>query len=164
MAGEDGEASASARRARARQVALESYALDGVEKLKTAFSFFDADGSGKLSADEVLKILTMSSSGAPLSLEDAQEFIDDFDANADGLMDIDEFCKAMVALTDPSGAVMDDGVVDDAEMRAGAAKAGAAALHMAELAASEKAGRPVELVAAGNYVASRLTRTGSQKG
>ena len=53
--------------------------------LVEAFKLFDADGSGSLSHEEVLSILTRNSSqGKPLTKKDAEEFISYFDTNADG--------------------------------------------------------------------------------
>ena len=46
-----------------------------VARLKDSFDIFDEDGSGELSTDEVLVILTRMSGGAPLTEEDAKEFI-----------------------------------------------------------------------------------------
>lgn len=55
---------------------------EGMEKLKESFDVFDADGSGELTSEEVMTILTrLTSDDASLSKEDAEEFIKAFDAN-----------------------------------------------------------------------------------
>ena len=43
------------------------------------FQQFDADGSGALDADEVIKLLTKGD--CQLSMDDAQEFVSYFDTN-----------------------------------------------------------------------------------
>ena len=53
------------------------------DRMREAFKMFDTDGSGTLSADEVLAILTQQSGGASLTIEDAQEFIKDFDQDGE---------------------------------------------------------------------------------
>ncbi len=62
--------------------------------LRKAFSTFDKDGNGKLSATELIGILTRSGGGTPLSRADAQAIIADFDTDADGHLDLEEFVKA----------------------------------------------------------------------
>ena len=64
-----------------------------------AFKLFDTDGSGTLTAEECLAILTRGASDEEreamgMSEEDAQEIIDDFDKNGDGVLSIDEFAEA----------------------------------------------------------------------
>ena len=46
-----------------------------IARLKDSFDIFDEDGSGELSVDEVMTILTRMSGGAPLTEDDAKEFI-----------------------------------------------------------------------------------------
>ena len=48
-------------------------------KLRAAFAVFDADGSGTLSADEIVGILTRPGSAEPLTTQEAQEFINEND-------------------------------------------------------------------------------------
>ena len=62
--------------------------------LRKAFSTFDKDGNGKLNATELIGILTRSSGGTPLSRAEAQAIIADFDTDADGHLDLEEFVKA----------------------------------------------------------------------
>ena len=67
--------------------------------VRKAFALFDTDGSGTLTAEECLAILTRGASEEEkemmgMSVEDAQEIIDDFDTNGDGVLSIDEFAEA----------------------------------------------------------------------
>jgi hypothetical protein len=66
--------------------------------LPTAFRYFDTDGNGYLTANEIVNILTMQSGGQPLSPQDAQAFIQCFDTDANGGWDYNEFCTAMAAM------------------------------------------------------------------
>ena len=59
------------------------------------FTLMDTDGSGTLTPEECIAILTRKGGGAPLSLEAAQRFVAMFDANKDGVLDYEEFCTAM---------------------------------------------------------------------
>ena len=59
--------------------------------LAAAFKVFDTDGSGTLSAKELLTILTRKGKGgASLSVEDAKQIIASVDYNGDGELDVDE--------------------------------------------------------------------------
>ncbi len=60
-----------------------------------AFKSFDKDGSGTLTADEVVGILTSTRGGAPMSASEARMFVAYFDTNGDGVLDANEFCAAM---------------------------------------------------------------------
>ncbi len=60
-----------------------------------SFKEFDVDGSGSLTADEVVAILTRQSGGQALSVEDAREFVSGFDVDGDGMLNYAEFCTAM---------------------------------------------------------------------
>ena len=67
--------------------------------IANAFKVFDTDGSGTLTAAECLAILTRGASDEEreamgMTEEDAQEIIDDFDTNGDGVLSIDEFAAA----------------------------------------------------------------------
>jgi calcium-dependent protein kinase len=58
--------------------------------LKSAFSHFDTDKSGKISAAELRKAIALGCS------EDAiKEFMKEFDENKDGEISFEEFCKMM---------------------------------------------------------------------
>lgn len=66
------------------------------QKLLKAFKEFDTDESGKLSAAEFVAILTRrTESGEPMSIEDAEAFVAQFDSNDDGELDFIEYCSAM---------------------------------------------------------------------
>ena len=72
-----------------------------IKALEAAFAVFDEDGSGSLSKDEVLKVLTrMTSAGSELSEKDAEDFIAQFDRNNDGVLSINEFITAMGVMSD----------------------------------------------------------------
>ena len=67
--------------------------------VRKAFAVFDLDNSGTLTAEECLAILTRGASDEEkedmgMSIEDAQEIIDDFDRNGDGVLSIEEFADA----------------------------------------------------------------------
>lgn len=62
------------------------------EELRVMFGTFDADGSGKISASELLAILTRAGGGKAMALADAEELIKAVDVNGDGELDLDEVC------------------------------------------------------------------------
>jgi len=66
--------------------------------LEQAFQQFDADGNGYLTVNEVIGILTMQSGGQPLSMADAQSFVQAFDVDGNGALDYREFCSAMQSM------------------------------------------------------------------
>jgi Ca2+-binding EF-hand superfamily protein len=55
------------------------------EKMKMAFKLFDADGNGKISKQELHKMMS------GLDLKDIQELIQMADSNGDGEIDFQEF-------------------------------------------------------------------------
>lgn len=80
--------------------------------LKKSFEYFDDDGSGFLTADEVLEILMrMTPDGTPLTEDDAKEFVKEFDRDGDGQLDVNEFIVAMGVVSDAYDAD-GDGVAD----------------------------------------------------
>ena len=92
------------------------------EKLKASFAVFDTNGSGCLCAAEVLQILTRALPDAPgMSESDAKDFIHDFDANGDDKLDINEFTKAMCAITGQDA--NEDGDICEDEIDSGVADA-----------------------------------------
>jgi len=64
-----------------------------MEAIRAAFAEFDADGSGYLTADELTGLLTRGDNG--MGVEDAQQFIECFDADGDGKFSIEEFATAL---------------------------------------------------------------------
>ena len=61
----------------------------------TFFDVFDSDESGSLSAAEVLAVLTrQGGDNNNLTEGDAQEIVNDFDTNGDGVLDVSEFVAA----------------------------------------------------------------------
>ena len=69
--------------------------MPGRDELIKAFEAFDVDGSGALSADELIKILSRPSGAAPMSLQDAKELIAIVDKNGDGELQLEEFIDLM---------------------------------------------------------------------
>lgn len=51
------------------------------QEIRGAFKIFDVDGSGTISAHELLAILTRPETGRSLALEDAKEIIASFDTD-----------------------------------------------------------------------------------
>ena len=74
---------------------LQAKALEGKgedESFREAFGVFDKDGSGKISRDELRKIVTCYGR-MRLSEADADEMLSAADADGDGLIDYEEFVK-----------------------------------------------------------------------
>lgn len=61
------------------------------KQIRAAFDVFDTDGSGSLSAQELKAVLSRPGGGAPLTSQEAQDIIDEFDINGDGELQFDEF-------------------------------------------------------------------------
>ena len=59
------------------------------------FSQVDTDGSGSLTANEIVGILTREGGGAPMSEQEARVFVACFDADGNGSLDYGEFVTAM---------------------------------------------------------------------
>jgi hypothetical protein len=76
-------------------------------KLEDAFSHFDADGSGALDNEEVMKILMRvgpeDTNPNAMTEDDAKEFINLFDQDGSGKMEIKEFIEAMKAIAGLEG-------------------------------------------------------------
>jgi Ca2+-binding EF-hand superfamily protein len=64
------------------------------QRIREAFALFDLDGNGSISREELREVLTRQGGGAPLSQQDAQEIIEEFDENGDGELQIEEVCDA----------------------------------------------------------------------
>ena len=60
------------------------------EKLKEAFKLFDADGSGKISRDEIEKVLKLGSNS-----KEIDNIMAKHDTNKDGEIDFNEFLDMM---------------------------------------------------------------------
>ena len=73
-----------------------------------AFRLFDTDGSGKLSAQEIVAILTRTGGGAALTLQDAKEIVEDFDEDEDGELNIEEFAAAFESIFEIAEVDSDD--------------------------------------------------------
>ena len=61
--------------------------------IAAAFALFDVDGDGSLSVAEMQQVLQRPGGGAPLSDEEVQAVIDEFDENGDGVLQIEEFAR-----------------------------------------------------------------------
>lgn len=75
-----------------------------MQRIIDAFQSFDKDGSGKLSSEEVINILTRKSKRAMTKAE-ANKFIQQFDRNGDGEMDIKEFSRAWDMMEEQYGGI-----------------------------------------------------------
>ena len=64
--------------------------MPGLKELTAAFKAFDADGNGRLSAEEMVSILTRPDTKTPLTLEEATALVKEFDCNGDGELDLEE--------------------------------------------------------------------------
>ena len=70
------------------------------EELRAAFAAFDADGSGRLSAEELVGVLTRPGGGKPVDEAEARAFVAKHDRNGDGELDLDEFVVAVLRPAD----------------------------------------------------------------
>ena len=68
------------------------------KEIKDAFSAFDRDASGTLTADELVAILCHPNGGQAFSAAEARALIRKFDTNGDGVLDYAEFVKAFSTL------------------------------------------------------------------
>lgn len=69
------------------------------------FKEFDGDGSGALTTDEIMLILTRECNGRAMSQAEAKRFLDRFDRNKDGQLDIKEFSVVFDAMEKEGGIV-----------------------------------------------------------
>jgi calcium-binding protein CML len=60
-----------------------------LREISDSFQFFDRNGDGKISQDELAAVIR--SLGQPVSASEIQSLIDDVDANGDGFIDLYEF-------------------------------------------------------------------------
>lgn len=61
-------------------------------KFERVFRYFDGDGDGKISPDE-LRSCMRSTVGEELSVEDAMYVVESHDSDGDGLLDMEDFLK-----------------------------------------------------------------------
>lgn len=66
---------------------------DGEEELREAFKVFDANGDGKISAEELLEVFLAM--GDVCSIEDCRRMIGVVDSDGDGLVGFADFAKMM---------------------------------------------------------------------
>jgi hypothetical protein len=69
--------------------------MPSADELEKAFANFDVEGSGSLSADEFVNILTREGGGAALTVDEAKALIASVDANGDGELQLEEFVALM---------------------------------------------------------------------
>ncbi|GMH26267.1 hypothetical protein Nepgr_028110 [Nepenthes gracilis] len=65
-----------------------------LENLKDAFKFYDIDGNGRITAEELLEV--MKSLGDECSINDCKRMISGVDADGDGTINFDEFKVMMM--------------------------------------------------------------------
>ena len=68
-----------------------------------AFAAFDKDNSGSIDKDELKAILTRKGAaceGLTFSDEDAEELLESFDTNGDGVLQLTEFIELMLSFDD----------------------------------------------------------------
>ena len=64
---------------------------DDLADIREAFNLFDKDADGTIEKEELKKVL--NDLGRSISDEELQDMIEDVDADGDGLIDFDEFCR-----------------------------------------------------------------------
>ena len=72
---------------------------------RAAFAAFDADGSGKLSVDELVGVFTRPGGGKPVDEAEARAFVAKHDRNGDGELSLDEFVVALVRPKEAEAAI-----------------------------------------------------------
>lgn len=65
-----------------------------MENLKDAFSVYDIDGNGSITADELFKVL--KSLGDECTLAECKKMISGVDSDGDGMIDFEEFKVMML--------------------------------------------------------------------
>lgn len=68
-----------------------------IDPMRAAFSAFDLNGDGVLTAEEIYQVMTEL--GENISLNDAKDMVAAADANGDGKINFDEFIVIMKKLT-----------------------------------------------------------------
>lgn len=81
----------SARFERARSLEVLHLPPPLVRELSDSFEYFDRNGDGKISEDELAEV--MRSLGQPVSDAEIKNLINDVDANGDGFIDLYEFIE-----------------------------------------------------------------------
>ena len=69
------------------------------KEIKEAFTTFDRDSSGTISAHELVEILSNPAGGQPFTVAEAKALIQKFDTNQDGVLEYSEFVKAFGKLS-----------------------------------------------------------------
>jgi len=65
------------------------------EEVLSTFQSFDTDGSGTLTVDELVSLLTDPKTGRAMNMVQATRFINEHDVNRDGQLDLEEWSAAM---------------------------------------------------------------------
>ncbi|MFI6325645.1 EF-hand domain-containing protein [Nonomuraea sp. NPDC050556] len=60
-----------------------------MDDYKITFGIVDADGDGRISAEELVRLMEVL--GQPITIESAQASITKLDQDGDGLIDVEEF-------------------------------------------------------------------------
>ena len=72
--------------------------LEREAKIKHAFELIDADGNGAISCEELRDTLQRQGGGSPLSVEEAEALVSEFDVNDDGQLQYEEFALLWASL------------------------------------------------------------------
>ena len=75
------------------------------EELRAALAEFDEDGRGRLSAEELVGVLTRPGGGKPVDEAEARAFVAKHDRNGDGELDLDEFVVAVLRPAEAEAAI-----------------------------------------------------------
>lgn len=77
------------------EIAQLHMSLPTQDEVLSTFRAFDKDGSGTLTVDELVGVLTNPSTGLAMSMAEATRFINEFDVNHDGQLDLEEWSAAI---------------------------------------------------------------------
>jgi len=72
---------------------------------RAAFAVFDADGSGRLSVEELVGVFTRPGGRQPVDEAEARAFVARYDRNGDGELSLDEFVVALVRPKEAEAAI-----------------------------------------------------------
>ncbi|BAB86191.1 unknown protein [Oryza sativa Japonica Group] len=90
-------------------IAAEAEAGGGEDELMEAFKVFDADGDGRITAEELRGVMVaiLGGDGDGCSLDDCRRMIGGVDADGDGFVGFQDFARMMMAATATATATAD---------------------------------------------------------